>query len=360
MTNDLMLLRELGEDRRPGTETPPADLRRRVLATAPAGRHRARWRVAVPGRAGLGGIAGAVAAALVGAQTLNMAGTGVPDPPVPSTRQTLAALDTTVVLRLAAQRVAAAPASTGRADQFVFVEYVDAGIQIYDQGRDDAGRRVVRAEPAPPRSVEEWRSVDGEHDGVSRSREYSSSQRWVRVPVPGCRNGRWAPTADRPQHTESCRPRPADRSDLPTNPDEMRRYLYQADAEFDRFGGKAPADQRAFRRAAEVLRVSLLAPDVQAAVFAAVSTIPGTTVRTGARDVTGRPGIAVTRVADGIRDELLFEPSTYAYLGADSIVVSATALSSPEVRITGLQPGDALAREAILSAAIADTAGRRP
>src|SRR4051794_29823042 len=36
------------------------------------------------------------------------------------------------------------------------------------------------------------------------------------------------------------------------------------------------------------------------------------------------------------------------------------ALSSPEIRITGLQPGDALAREAILSAAIADTAGAKP
>jgi hypothetical protein len=352
MTNDLMLLRELGEDRGRGAEVPPADLRRRVLTTAPRRRTvPAAWRLA-----GLGGVA---AAALVGAQMLSTAAT-VPGPPPPSTGAAVAAPDAAVVLRLAAQHVAAAPAATGRADQFVFVAYVQAGIRIHNQGRDDDGRRVVRVTPAPPRSVEEWRSVDGRHDGVSRSREYSSSQRWVRVPVPGCRNGRWAPTLDRPEHTESCTPQPASRPDLPTDPAAMRRYLYRADAGSERLGETAPADQRAFRRAAEVLRVSLLVPEVQAAVFEAVSTVPGTTVRTGVRDVTGRPGVAVTRVAEGIRDELLFDPSSYAYLGANSTVVTATALSSAELRVTGLRPGDALAREAVLSAAIADTAGRRP
>ncbi|GIE97935.1 hypothetical protein Ari01nite_54000 [Paractinoplanes rishiriensis] len=346
-----MLLRELGEDRGPGAGAPPADLRRRVLTGAPRRHRPAVWRLA-----GLG--AAAVAVALAGSQALNTPAPVVPDPP--STGAVAAKPEAAVVLRLAAQHVTAAPAPTGRADQFVFVAYVQAGIRIHNQGRDDAGHRVVRVTPAPPRSVEEWRSVDGKHDGVSRSREYSSSQEWVRVPVPGCRNGRWAPTLDRPGHTESCTPQPASRPDLPTDPAAMRRYLYRAEAGSEGFGGNVPADQRAFRRATEVLRVSLLRPQVQAAVFEAVSTVPGTTVRTGARDVTGRPGVAVTRVAEGIRDELLFDPSSYAYLGANSTVVTATALSSADLRVTGLRPGDAIAREAILSAAVADTAGRRP
>jgi hypothetical protein len=267
-------------------------------------------------------------------------------------------LDAVGLLRLASQHVAAASVVAARTDQYVLVEMVDTPLRAHRQGKTSTGENVVRIEAEEPMISNEWRSVDGTHDGLARSRPYASPDaKWVTAPLPGCRNGRWVPAPDRPDYTEACTPQPALLPGLPTDPDAMLRYLYRAPTED--YEAELSADQRAFGRISTVINGSLNSPAVLTAVYRAAERIPGVTVARDAVDVTGRHGVALVRTADHIRTELIFDPTTYAYLGANMVVVDAYSVHGKNW-VINIQPDDVFERSAILRVTVVDRAGQLP
>lgn len=61
---------------------------------------------------------------------------------------------------------------------------------------------------------------------------------------------------------------------------------------------------------------------MEAAIFRAITTIPGVTLNKNAVDVAGRPTIAVARVAEGyLNEEILLDRRTYRYVGERIIAI---------------------------------------
>lgn len=375
MSSELSVLEEFGASLAPAEEQPPAEVRHRVLRgmrQPVRGRRlagvRLAWRVGAPAVA-----AAAVVAALVAGQLADIAG-GDPAPPgggpdvqagpgsvpVPTAPQ-----DAAQVLLLAAQHTAATPALDARADQFLYIDSVE----------------VESADPGKPLRTRTWLSVDGTRDGLV-------IQDGRRTHLDGCTDGRQAETIDRPGSTPkvACTPEPAYRPGrIPTDPGRLLAYVYAvaaAEPEWVAVGvGKdrlpkgfvrLSDEQRAFDEIAAILYKNHL-PAVQEAAFRAAGRIAGVQVRRDVTDAAGRMGVAVTRTEAGTRQELVFDPASYRYLGHNMIaaefdLAGATVVRSPDsakgtgrIRLgSGPAPGQVIYQSALLGIGIVDQAGRRP
>ncbi|MFI6282026.1 CU044_5270 family protein [Streptomyces sp. NPDC050988] len=196
---------------------------------------------------------------------------------------------------------------------------------------------------------ERWESVDGQHVGLSREHRTGGGvvERPIAKQLPG-------------KHTINFYEQALQ---LPTDTEGMYRWLYGLDPG-EKPSGKRSADEAAFVKAGELLTGSLLPPKTAAALYRAVSKIPGLIVLEGARDAAGRTGVAVAM--DGVgaigfgqggepRSELIFDEKTLAYMG-----LSTVNLSAPENRCQPLAAGELVGSVAILERAVVDKKGERP
>ena len=380
---DLSILEEFGASLAPAQDQPPAEVRHRVMngMRQPARRPRLlpglsgvrlAWKIGAPAAA-----AAAVAAALVAAQLTDIAG-GQPAPPGRGTGAAAglgaapqAPPGAGQVLQLAAQHAVAVPAMDARPGQFLFIDSVEVDSKV------DAGRTTVSG----PLRTRTWLSVDGTRDGLVIQDAASSRKSPVRTYLDGCTNGRQAQTIDRPATTPkvACTPEPAYQPGrVPTDPAGLLAYVYAAAAaepEWVSAGAgyvQLSADQRAFTEIAEILYKNHL-PAVQAAAFQAAGQIAGVQVRRDVADAAGRAGVAVTRTEAGTREELVFDPVTYRYLG-HNIVGAALDLNGAKVvrspdSSKGIarfrlgpkpKPGEVIYESALLQIAVVDKAGQRP
>jgi hypothetical protein len=331
--NELETLAELGVALDPPDPNPPAALFHRVndgrrAHPVPRVRRRLVWPAAS---------VGAVAAAAVAVVLL----TGSPATVTSHAPQGLstvtgAPLDAVRVLTLAAEQTKTHADLTAKPDQFVFVESV---------------KRYELIDPVTPRTSfltrfeQQWLSADGTHTGQYRDRPWPGNGAWTSGPVAACSDGEL--TGGEVSASKPCTPTPAYLASLPTGADAMRAYLYRA--------GRSP-DDAAFTTAQNVLSASWLRPQVQAAVFAAVARIPGVTVDEHATDLTGRKAIEVSRGSGLLRAGLLFDPTTYAFLGLANAVDHLPTFKST-------QPGfqlSVLAGTAVLRTAVVDRPGQQP
>jgi hypothetical protein len=223
-----------------------------------------------PRRRVLGGLA--VAAALAAVATVGpwhgMTGGG-----------SSAVADPVTVLDEAARYAASQPFQVPRADQFLYL--------------------------APAR----WASVDGTHDGFY----YDSAGR--RIIEPGCRNGRRLVLGGQVQlqaSTEACVPDPAYLADAPTTAQDMLDYLHR------RVGG--PENPNALAKSAlDMLGQHYLRPAAASALFLALTQVPGLHAVADVVDVAGKHGIGLSWSTDGSSATLVFDASTHAYLGINTV-----------------------------------------
>ncbi|WP_134740589.1 CU044_5270 family protein [Nocardioides sp. 503] len=104
---------------------------------------------------------------------------------------------------------------------------------------------------------------------------------------------------------------------LPTDPDELLDALESQLAPWD---DARTRDQVVFDQIASLMGEVAAPPDVTAALFQALTRIPGVQVEAGARDLLGRPGVGLTRT-DGVfltRDVLILDPRTGEVIGTRS------------------------------------------
>ena len=97
----------------------------------------------------------------------------------------------------------------------------------------------------------------------------------------------------------------------------MYAYLYRpgTDGLPAEYAARLSADERAFDRAASALDLGQTSPAVQAAVFAALTRVPGVTLSGAVSDVSGRPGVALVHKGPDRVTQLIFDPGTFRYLG---------------------------------------------
>ncbi|SFQ96243.1 hypothetical protein SAMN04488564_101231 [Lentzea waywayandensis] len=261
--DDLQLVRELDE-----TPLKSADQLAAARAQLVAGMKAPRR-----GRAGIIAVATlSVAAAAVGVTMVLPSGS--PDP---------ARQDTAVqLLNHAAAAARSKPDVVPRPDQFYYVR---------------TGER------------EDWRSVDGTHDG-----QIIPVKDAPPIPMPGCVDGRRKvlDKYDQPTGgTEECTPGRAYRDDLPTTADDMLKFLQGDDKD-------RPVNSYGKDVLAMVGDAYLPGPQ-RAALFEAATRVPGLTVVENVS--SGRPGIGISwPVPEGSLPSaqpvvLVFDKDTYEYLG---------------------------------------------
>jgi hypothetical protein len=86
--------------------------------------------------------------------------------------------------------------------------------------------------------------------------------------------------------------------------------------------GSSPAGE-VFTQIGDALREQPAPPKLRAALYRALKYVPGVRFTPQTRDALGRPAVAVTRVEDGTRRELLFDPATSAMLAEREVIVGA-------------------------------------
>jgi len=268
--DDMQLLRDFAG---PAGLPAAGDLARKraELLAATTARRPARRRVWGPVTAA--GLAAAVAAVVV----LTPADTVVSPGPEPEPVR---------ILHAAAAKARTQPDVAPRPDQFVY----------------------TRARLADGRENETWASVDGTHDGPAFLYGHEAE-------VAGCRDGK---RVQRESHgrtvTNRCVPHPAVPADLPTDAEAMLAYLHKSTY------GEGDTLQDLGDEAV-TLAGGYLRPAARAALYEAVAKVPGLVARTDAKDATGRAVLGITWTGTtehgiGNQDEFLFDPVTFAYLGA--------------------------------------------
>ncbi|NML55565.1 hypothetical protein HHL19_26365 [Streptomyces sp. R302] len=307
------------------------EVRRELLASVRSSRPAGWWtrravRFAVP--AVLCGVA--AGAVLVAAP---------PEPPAPrpAVRADGGASE---VLSRAALAAASAPAPDARPEEFVYVESLvsRAGLPA------DGGAAVV--EPVHRRQV--WLSADGSRAGLLREEGAADSELSPRLPVyeldrPGAEPRR---TYLEPGEASVTDPTHAFVAGLPTDPEALLRLV----REQTRTGG-GDADQRAFAAIGTLLAETWAPPAVTAALFEAAGRIPGVVVVPSARDAAGREGVAVARTSGAERTQWVFDRSTSAFLGEQTVLVAASPAGAA---------GTVLSETAVLKKAAVARVGQLP
>jgi hypothetical protein len=320
MNDELRLLQWLGGELEPDADQPPPDLRRRVLSAAaspgPAEARsgppvRARWLVT------------AVAAAAVTLAGSVVAADARLSSPAPQRRE---ARSPGQVLELAAQQVARTSNLNPRPDQFVHTESLVV--------RQDVTVSGWMAQPGPVLLVRRWQSVDGSRGTLTKERP---------VDPPG-RTTTWA-AGPAPARTRDPAP--------PADADAMYRFLYRPAPQGIREwrGYDAGADGLALERATGVLSSGTASPAVQEAVFTALRRIPRISLRARAVDIAGRSGVGLVYTGLSGEIELVFDATTYRYLGMNRQLTPRFAEFGRGMSV--------VVREAVQRVAVVDRVGDR-
>ncbi|MGI5377342.1 CU044_5270 family protein [Streptomyces sp. CA-251387] len=208
-----------------------------------------------------------------------------------------------------------------RDDQFVYIKS-KVGWSVYEEGKPP------RLEPIHQREV--WKSVDGTRKGLLRDADAGFDEQPL--------------DADAPDDASSTNYR--NLQSLPTDPDKMYDWLNSVSE------GSSSKDEANFVLVGDLARESLMPPAQAAALYRAAARISGVFVIDDAVDAAGRHGVAVARLDDGERQELIFDKETKEFLGERAVAVEDMA--------GGFKKGEVTARTAILERAVVDKAGQRP
>lgn len=170
---------------------------------------------------------------------------------------------------------------------------------------------------------ERWLSVDGTADGGVRLTTAGAEPGRVAI-VSGCRGGQRAVSYDgngKPTEFTACTPEPAYRTDLPADADAMFRYLNDT-VQRDGHPGNALA---LFQTAHRWFQDGYIPASATAAIFEAMTRIPGVVARESTDATTGKRVILVRFMPKELEHDsngaIRFDPVTYAYLGVTRLWV---------------------------------------
>jgi hypothetical protein len=208
-----------------------------------------------------------------------------------------------------------------RDDQFV---YIKSKVAWTSQTNDEP----AKLDPIHQREV--WLSVDGTQEGMLYDADAGFHNEPLEKETPGI------PSNTSYRHLQT----------LPTDPDRMFKWITSVSE------GSSSKDEANFVLVGDLTRESLMPPAQAAALYRAAARISGVFVIDDAVDAAGRHGVAVARIDDGERNELIFDKKTKEFLGERSVAVKDLSW--------GFKKGDVTARTAILERTVVDKRGERP
>ncbi|MFJ6620185.1 CU044_5270 family protein [Kitasatospora sp. NPDC091335] len=133
----------------------------------------------------------------------------------------------------------------------------------------------------------------------------------------------------------------------PTDPEPLLKAIYATT------GGPRDRDQQAFETIKAVVNEQLVPAQNAAALYRAAADIPGVVVVQNSQDAAGRTGLALARLDEktGERIELVFDRTTFAYLGSRGVQVK---------QVNNVKPGTVTERTAVLERTVVDALKQRP
>jgi hypothetical protein len=310
--NDLDAVAEFRADVAPPTQEALHRARTRMLTATTVGPARGSRKFSWGWRLTPVAALAVAAAVAVASATWQGAGPAGQTAPIEAASPPKAPTEARTVLRLAAVQAGAEPTLEAQPSQFVYIESQELQMIV---------NLDVHEIPLPiPEKRKDWLSVDGSRNGLVQ----------VEPDVLHI-NGSLAPSE------------PAYKRDLPTTTAAMRTYLYS------KTEGDQPRDERAWTMVGDLLIDSYVPPASMAALFEAAATIPDVSVVPDTVDAAGRHGIAVSRTGGRTRHDIIFDRTSYKYLGTrDQLVKDWVNL--PAGTVTG--------GTAILKVAVVDEAGQ--
>ncbi|MFJ3215696.1 CU044_5270 family protein [Kitasatospora sp. NPDC086801] len=223
---------------------------------------------------------------------------------------------------------AAAPDLVLRPGQYVYIESTVSHLT----GSIDAGSGTPNVWVEKPHQRQVWHSADGRTGWLTEEGKSPEGGKALESGTGAYLN---APSYDYLRT-------------LPTDSQELLQKIYAE----TKGSGNGP-DQEAFVTIADLIREQAVPGKLAAALYQAAARIPGVVLLDSATDAAGRTGIAIARTnaATGSRDEVIFDRSSYAFLGERSVQVTEAY---------GVKPGTVTANTAVLKRAAADAPGQQP
>lgn len=214
------------------------------------------------------------------------------------------------IFHLAADAARQQPELTARPDQYVFTERLATFRDLPDSGPYRTMRNQM------------WQSAGGVAHTQARYRPETDPKGWGELTVLRIED------PDDPEKELDAFPPPAYHGDLPTDPDELLRYLREHPVDLHLSKG---ADEEAvyggesmpYTTARSMVREGYVPPRALAALFELLARQPGAVVISGdVVDAAGRHGVAIRMPGViGGNEDLLFDRDTHVFLGTRSSVV---------------------------------------
>jgi hypothetical protein len=113
---------------------------------------------------------------------------------------------------------------------------------------------------------------------------------------------------------------------LPTDPDLLLLKIYR-----ETWGHGTNPQQEAFTTIGDLIRESVVPPDLAVALYRAAARIPGVTVVDDSVDALGRHGVAVARAENGGREEWIFDRDTLQFRGERDVLADGTVGGSTAI-----------------------------
>ncbi|MGQ5259879.1 CU044_5270 family protein [Micromonospora sp. ZYX-F-536] len=266
-----------------------------VSAVRPVGR-RTRflngWRIA-----GAFGLAVALTVGALAVQTMRV---GNQPPPTASASE---------ILRMAADAARQQPELTARPDQYVFTEVLATTRELPDSGPYTTVRTQI------------WQSAGGVAHTQARYRPGTDPNGWSELKVL-----RPSDPANPDKELDEL-PSPAYHGDLPTDPDELLRYLREHPVDLNLPEGADEeavyGDESMAYTTARSMLSGYVPPRALAALFELLARQPGAVVISGdVVDAAGRHGVAIRMPGViGGNNDFIFDRDTHVYLGTRMSVV---------------------------------------
>jgi hypothetical protein len=180
--------------------------------------------------------------------------------------------------------------------------------------------------------VQSWESptANGEavkSDGVTSPARPSDEAAWEVAGRPALAGPTSRTSHDQqPESTDEL-----DGLDLATLSSDPRQLAQQLEKAVDEQAAVGPAREptTVLSVAEALLDAWQLQPSVRSAVFQILSTQPGVTVQIGARNHAGQAGTGISAMEDGIRFQIIVDPTTSEEIGYSSVIVDPAKAGYP-------------------------------
>ncbi|RBQ17090.1 hypothetical protein DP939_26760 [Spongiactinospora rosea] len=118
-------------------------------------------------------------------------------------------------------------------------------------------------------------------------------------------------------------------------------------------------DERVFQAVYQLMGTQVLSPEVRAALFRALPTIPGVTSTREVEDADGRKGVAFSHTGDWIRYDLILDPVDFRFLGTYGVTVKDHTMHYTDQPPIFVKAGTPLTLTARLETKVVDRPGQR-